>query len=592
MCSSDLYWAWDPVENASLVPWLLLVAGMHTMVIFKATGHSLRASYVFIFLAFIFILYSTFLTRTGILGDTSVHAFTETGEVISFTLFGHLFEFRAMNGMILLYLLSFTVPSLFLLAKNYKKIPTIATEENTNAREFWMFIGSLVLFLTAIFIIAKTSVPVYNKITGSKIAPPEDVEFGYNKVIVLVAIILGFITAITQYLKYKDTEFKYLVSKIGIPTVVAAVLMAILVFVFPLTYYKSGNGYLAAIYAATFATLYSVVANAMYIWNVQKGKVLKAGSPIAHTGFMLMIFGMLLSSANKKIISSSSTNGITLPTSGKDPMTKQADDPRENLTLLRKVPTTLGDYSVTFINDSAGSEKNRMFYKLAFENKNNASETFSLEPDVYLMKGNNMTSNPDTKSFLLKDVFTYVSYAVNKNAKDNTDTAQFRLETKKIGDTIFYSNGFMVLQNVLKNTDPIKLANGSTQAFKVTTDLKITAKDGMHFNANPSIVMIDSAVLKVDDTLYAQNMYLRFAGIADKDKFIIGVKESDKLIESVTIKAYVFPLINLVWLGLVIMALGITLSMLQRGNFTKMQSRIILIAVTAFVFYMFLIAKA
>jgi cytochrome c-type biogenesis protein CcmF len=73
------YWAWDPVENASLVPWMILIAGLHTMVIYKATGHSLRASYLFSFLSFVFILYSTFLTRTGILGDTSVHAFAEAG---------------------------------------------------------------------------------------------------------------------------------------------------------------------------------------------------------------------------------------------------------------------------------------------------------------------------------------------------------------------------------------------------------------------------------------------------------------------------------------------------------------------------------
>jgi cytochrome c-type biogenesis protein CcmF len=586
------YWAWDPVENASLVPWLLLIAGIHTMLIYKATGHSLRASYVFILLTFIFILYSTFLTRTGILGDTSVHAFTETGELISFNLFGHLFEFRAMNALILLYLLGFTLPALFLLAKNYTKIPTIHKEENTNAREFWMFIGSLVLFLSSIFIIAKTSVPVFNKIANTSFAPPEDVEFGYNKVMVLVAIILGLLTAVTQYLKFKDTEFKYLVSKIGIPTAVAAVLMGILAFVFPLTYFKSGYGYLAAIYVATFTTLYAVVANAMYIWSVQKGKLLKAGSPIAHAGFMLMLFGMLLSSANKKIISSSSTNGITLPTSGKDPMTKQEDDPRENLTLLRKVPATLGDYSVTFLNDSLGTEKGRTFYNLAFENKNNPSEKFGLQPNVYLMKGNSMTSNPDTKSFLLKDVFTYVSYAVNKNAVDNSDTAQFRLETKKIGDTIYYSNGFMILENVGKNTDPTKLADGTTQNFKIIADLKITSKTNMHYTAAPSIVMIDSTIAKVDDTLYAQNMFVRFAGIADKDKFIIGIKESDKLIESVTIKAYVFPMINLVWLGLVIMAMGITISMLHRGEFTSLQSKLILLAVTAFIFYMFLIAKA
>jgi cytochrome c-type biogenesis protein CcmF len=43
-------------------------------------------------------------------------------------------------------------------------MPALQKEESTNSREFWMFIGSMVLFLTAIFIISKTSVPVYNKI--------------------------------------------------------------------------------------------------------------------------------------------------------------------------------------------------------------------------------------------------------------------------------------------------------------------------------------------------------------------------------------------------------------------------------------------
>ena len=37
------YWAWDPVENASLVPWLVMIAGLHTLVIFNATGISLQS---------------------------------------------------------------------------------------------------------------------------------------------------------------------------------------------------------------------------------------------------------------------------------------------------------------------------------------------------------------------------------------------------------------------------------------------------------------------------------------------------------------------------------------------------------------------
>ena len=65
------FWAWDPVENASLVPWLIMVAGLHTLVIYNSTGHSLRATYFFFLLSFILILYSTYLTRSGDLHDTS-----------------------------------------------------------------------------------------------------------------------------------------------------------------------------------------------------------------------------------------------------------------------------------------------------------------------------------------------------------------------------------------------------------------------------------------------------------------------------------------------------------------------------------------
>ena len=81
------FWAWDPVENASLVPWLVMVAGLHTLVVFNTTGYSLRATYFFLLLSFILILYATYLTRSGRLGDTSVHAFVDSGMDLQLILF-------------------------------------------------------------------------------------------------------------------------------------------------------------------------------------------------------------------------------------------------------------------------------------------------------------------------------------------------------------------------------------------------------------------------------------------------------------------------------------------------------------------------
>ena len=570
------YWAWDPVENASLVPWLILIAGLHTMVIYKATGHSLRATYLFAILSFCFVLYSTFLTRTGVLGDTSVHSFTEAG--------------KAINVMIGTFVLSFTVPSLLLYFINYKKIPAILKEENSNSREFWMFIGSLVFFLSAMFISAKTSVPVINFAFGTKIAPPEDVEFSYNKVAALIAIVIGMLTAVTQYLKYKTTGKDYLLKKIMWPTIVAAIITAVIVVIYPIHYYKQGAGFLGAVYVAFFAAIYSLVANAMYIWTVLKGKILSGGASIAHAGFALMLIGMLISSGNKEVISSSLVNGINFA-AGTDPMTKEKDDPRENLTLIRDVPTTMGTYEVTYRKDSAGHEEGRKFYELNFERKDaskNVKEKFTVYPDVYLMKDNNMSSNPDTKSYLTKDVYTYISYALNEDALE--DTAQFKIFDIHEGDTAFYSNGYVILNKVEKNPKNARF-NYDDSKLALMADVTVVTKENRKYAAMPLIEVDSMGIVHIDDTLYAQNLFLRFAGVSDNHNIKLGIKESDKLIDFVTVKTYVFPYINLVWLGLIIMAIGLVVSMVQRGKFSNSQSAVTLVLLTVALVYMFLFAN-
>jgi cytochrome c-type biogenesis protein CcmF len=73
------YWSWDPVENAVYVPWIIQVASVHTMIIFKKNNTALKTSIILVITTFILILYATFLTRSGILGNASVHSFTDLG---------------------------------------------------------------------------------------------------------------------------------------------------------------------------------------------------------------------------------------------------------------------------------------------------------------------------------------------------------------------------------------------------------------------------------------------------------------------------------------------------------------------------------
>lgn len=100
------FWAWDPVENASLVPWLVMVGAGHVMLVFNKRGRALLSTYILCILSFLLVLYSTFLTRSGILGETSVHAFTDLG----------------MSGQLIFYMLFFVVLAIVMLAINWKKI--------------------------------------------------------------------------------------------------------------------------------------------------------------------------------------------------------------------------------------------------------------------------------------------------------------------------------------------------------------------------------------------------------------------------------------------------------------------------------------
>ena len=572
------YWAWDPVENAALVPWIILVAGLHCMAIYNSTGNALRASYFFTILTYFFILYSTFLTRTGILGDTSVHSFTEAG--------------MAMNILIGMYVLGISLPLLFLFFKNYKKTPAIQKEENISSREFWMFIGSLILFLAALFIISVTSLPVYNKILHTNLADPQDREFTYNKVLVLVAVIIGLLTGVSQYLKYRQTGTKYLVKKLAIPLSLAVIVSVLLIIFYPIEFTKKGPGFLVAIYLALFACIFSVFANGAYLKTVLKGNLKAGGAAIAHLGFALMIGGMLVSSGNKQVISDNRKTGLFIPFD-KDPTGRETENPLENLTLLKGVPTQMGKYTVTYLNDSASQEKNRTFYNLHFQRIDSTTgkvlENFILSPDAYRMKDNNLSSNPGTKHYLSHDVFTYISTISAHN--EDKDTSSFKIHEMAIGDSVFYSNGYLILNDILKNPDNQRF-HFSPSDTALVADITVYGKDSSRHKAYPALTIHNQEINFIDDTVITQNLYLNISGISKDKKFKIGLKQTDKLTDFITLKAYVFPYINLVWAGLIIMACGFVVSLVRRAKAANYIAALSIGLVLIGLFYMFLLANA
>jgi cytochrome c-type biogenesis protein CcmF len=533
------YWAWDPVENASLVPWLVLVAGLHTMVIFNSTGHSLRASFVFLIAEYALILYSSYLTRSGALGDMSVHAFVDSG----------------MNLQLVLFILVFLVPALYLFIRQYKKIPHIVKEENTYSREFWMFIGSLVLFLSALFIILATSLPILNKIFGTHWSTGEDPEFSYNRIEIFIAVILGILTAATQYLRYKQTPRNFFIGKIRLPALLA-LLISVLYSVFgKIGYDKYGTGFLAAIHLALFCALFAVIANAGYIWSGLKGKWKGAGASIAHAGFGLMLVGILISSSKKQVLSYNTT-GINI---NFDPASKQ--NPFENITLLKNVETDMGKYWATYLsNDSLDEAKTTIYFHIRLRQKD-GKDAFDLYP--YLIKATKgqqgFAFNPSKHHYWDRDIFSYISAVDNPES----DTSRYASYSVSLHDTIYYSKGFLVLDRIVLNPNQGKF-HFSPSDTALMAEITVVGKDSSRSRATPLFYLRNNQAFYIPDTVFNQNLAISLGRIMDHNKIQVLVKESSSMTPFVALKVLEFPQINLLWIGALIMILGFILSIIRR----------------------------
>ncbi len=543
------YWAWDPVENASLVPWLVLVAGLHTQVVYNATGHSLRTTYLFLILGFSLILYSTFLTRSGILGDTSVHAFVGSG----------------LDLQLILFIAVFLIPALILYFTRYSRIPHVVKEENTWSREFWMFIGSLVIFLSAVFIMIATSLPVLNDLFKTKWSTGDDPKFAYNRIEIFIAIILGLLTAMVQYLKYKNSTPVQVIKKLFPATLVALIVSIFISIWGNIQYIQYGTGFQAAIHLALFAGIYSVVANAGYIFTSMKGKFKMAGASVAHAGFGLLLVGILISSAKKEVLSHNTT-GINLPF---DPKTKE--DPLENLTLLKNVKTDMGKYYATYLsNDSVNKAGNIIYFKVNFQDKK-TGESFNLWPNLIKnTKGvENFSNNPDKQHYLDRDIFTYISYA---NILDKQrDTSGFKTFPVALHDTIFYSKGIIILDTVLVNPSNDKYHFTATDTA-LLAQIRVITRDSQQYTMAPLLYVKDNMIFRVADTLFAQNLAIQLGSVMNNKKIQLLTKESSDMVPFVSLKVYMFPQINLVWIGVIIMMTGFVMSIVhRRRNLLKNQ---------------------
>jgi cytochrome c-type biogenesis protein CcmF len=559
------FWAWDPVENASLVPWLTLVAGVHTLVIFRHTGHALVATCIFLVVTFLLVLYSTFLTRSGVLGDTSVHAFTDLG----------------MFWQLIIFIVIFLLLAVVFFVAGRKKLPVVTKEEPILSREFWMFIGSLVLVVAGVQIIHDTSWPFINKLVnetmlGNQIRSlpmigdfysgerviVEPVEW-YNDIQIWVAIILALITGFAQWLRYKSTASRKHLWTLAISAIGSILLSGLLSWLFAIPIIEplqreGGDtvGVLSKYWLLLAAAVFSITTNLVYLVATLKVNWRMWGSPVSHTGFAIMLIGILVSSYNKQVISIN-TQGIDYGNEIDE------QNKRENILLRKNIPVAMGEYIVTYEGDS--TDEPNVYYRVRYERIDDAgevAETFVLHPYAQFNPEMGIIANPSTRHYLTHDVFTHVFSVPDKSAMP--DTMQYEKYTMEPGDTIFTKSSFVVLNQLIADV-PIVAPPSSDLELTVGAELHVYTMDGRVQTTMPVYYVIDYTVHTQDSHLEDPEMYFRLASINPEERNVtIEILEPSPTDDFIIMKAIIFPGINLVWLGSLVMVGGILLSAFRR----------------------------
>ncbi len=518
------FWAWDPVENASLVPWLLLVATLHSMIIAKKRFSTYATTYFFTILAWFFVMYATYLTRSGVLGETSVHSF----------------GVNALSTQMVVFTGLFLLLPLILLFRHKAKFPKKDSEE-IMTREFWMLIGAIVVLLSAFQVTATTSIPVFNKLFGTGIAPPIDNVNFYNTWQMPFAIFIALGIAISQYLWYGQNDTKQFLRKMLIASGISVILTVLIAL--------GDNVTGASRIILLFSILLASVVSLDFVIHYVK-KTTNIGGAVTHAGFMFFLLGVVLAFSNPQVISRNTTASNT----GND------TENQDNIILVKGIGKPMGKYMVTYTD--ATTKGRETFYKVDFVKMKDAGTgkiDFSVHPSLNINTRMGNVYNPDTKHFIDKDIYTFLSFA-NQSAGDADAEGYSKsgVQPMNLHDTLMIASSYVILDDIKSSIENNDVNNASiTARFKIISMAKGEMETEIRYEiANGELKQVDGVI----DPL---NLKLRFEGVATDSKAIhVGVYEKQQ--DYIVMKAIIFPYIAVLWFGIVVLFSGLTYTIMRR----------------------------
>lgn len=269
------YWAWDPVENSSLIPWLACGALVHLLLLSLRRPAAVKAAYPAAIFTFILVLYGTFLTRSGVLSNFSTHSFSDEG----------------IGGLLAGLVMLVSAAALITLIWKWPNLPQGEIYDQINSREFMTAAGTVAMSGLAALVLIGTSTPLVTMLLGN----PQNVNASfYNSTALPVTAIILLLLTLASAAKWNGAEnaplrrqwWIILVSHvIGLSAMAAGA-----IGIFP--------GIVLGL--ACVALIGSVLA---------RKKGLHASAVLTHAGVAVMIVGIIASSAGSRSAVASFTTG-------------------------------------------------------------------------------------------------------------------------------------------------------------------------------------------------------------------------------------------------------------------------------------------
>jgi len=586
------YWNWDPVENAVYVPWLIIVAAIHGITIYRAKQKAKKTSTILVIASFILILYSTFLTRSGILGESSVHSFTDLG----------------LSGQLLIYLFFFILLSLVMLIIRWKAFGE-SSDLKPNTKVFWILVGIIILCIAAFQVLFATSFPVLNKIFHSKLATPTNQIAFYSNFQLWPAMFITLLSGVVQYLWWsKKVESKILVRWFVLVLAMSFFLGFILVLLFQGNTNAFAEGMsnslldektlslIWTIVSHTFLfalSFVSVIANLIVLYKLAKTNIKLTGGAFAHLGMALMLIGILFSGPYSRIIS--------LNQSGKVYSQDLPDDINtETVLLWRNKPEKMNGYKITYKGprieveglpsyakpndllitddphymiaketlkhegityfqqgDTVRIFPENTYYEIAYSKK--GKELFSLYPRAQVNPTMGFLASPDIKHGLTKDMYTHIATIPDPEQEVRwRDTTNLEV---KVNERFFVNDYVSVLDSVMTvNTiagSTIKEGDLGIAAF-VTHKL-----NGQNIVSRLEMLIHNGQGFSIPSFIEDIGVKLNLLNI-NPQTGIFDIQYSSKQIDYVILKAEEKPLINILWIGTILMVIGFVIAFFLR----------------------------